>query len=238
MQGIADAFPEQLALGDVCVPLEVRVHPRARHLKLTADPTRHHIRLTVPKRCALDTAQEFLHSRHDWIARQASSWAQPMQLADGSEVDILGASIRLEWTEAVRGVVSMQDGIIYVPGPLSGKGRRVEAFLKAHLQRFVTPHVERYAARLGVTVKSIAVHEVRSRWGSCASDGALHFNWRLVFAPPSVVEYVVAHEVAHRVHMDHSRDFWDVVTALYPAHPAARRWLKRHGDALYRYQCE
>ena len=91
------------------------------------------------------------------------------------------------------------------------------------------------AASVDRRVSRVTVRDTRSRWGSCSSQGSLNFSWRLIFAPEWVLDYVVAHEVGHLVHMDHSPRFWAVVDRLVDSKESARKWLHRHGAGLYRY---
>ena len=95
-----------------------------------------------------------------------------------------------------------------------------------------------HAANLGVEIKSISMRSQSTRWGSCSSTGKLNFNWRLILAPPFVLDYVAAHEVAHLLEMNHSRDFWDVVERTLPAMERGREWLRVHGRELMVYGIE
>ena len=92
---------------------------------------------------------------------------------------------------------------------------------------------DHYAAKIGRRVTRVTLRDTRSRWGSCTAEGALMYSWRLVMAPPEVLRYVAAHEVAHLVEMNHSHRFWAVVEGLYPDWQAQRAWLHRHGGALH-----
>ena len=93
----------------------------------------------------------------------------------------------------------------------------------------------RHTLALGKPHGRIAVRDTRSRWGSCSSKGTLSFSWRLVLAPPFVLDYLVAHEVAHLAHMNHSAAFWALARRLAPRMPEAELWLKVHGPVLHRY---
>ena len=96
----------------------------------------------------------------------------------------------------------------------------------------ITKRASYYAAQLGVTYSSIRIAEQKTRWGSCSSRGTLSFHWRLVLAPPAVMDYVVVHEVCHLIHMDHSPDFWAEVESLMPDYKVYKTWLKKNGLAL------
>ena len=90
-----------------------------------------------------------------------------------------------------------------------------------------------YARIMGVTYGRISIREQKTRWGSCSSAGNLNFNWRLIFAPESVLDYVVVHELAHRKEMNHSRAFYDIVESILPDYRISRRWLRDHGSSLW-----
>ena len=107
--------------------------------------------------------------------------------------------------------------------------------LKAEARQKIAAQVREKTAVAGLKAARITVRDQVTRWGSCAANGNLAFNWRLICAEPFVLDYVVAHEVAHLVHMDHSRRFWRIVDALCPEADAARSWLAKNGNDLMRY---
>ncbi|MFD0937353.1 M48 family metallopeptidase, partial [Methylobacterium trifolii] len=113
--------------------------------------------------------------------------------------------------------------------------RRVRDYLSLEARRDLLVSVERYTAALGQGPKRITVRDTRSRWGSCTARGELNFSWRLILAPPLVLDYLVAHEMAHLREMNHSNRFWTLVGDLCPNVDEAEAWLKRNGAALHRY---
>ncbi|MFN6979665.1 MAG: M48 family metallopeptidase, partial [Gemmobacter sp.] len=119
------------------------------------------------------------------------------------------------------------------PGAAAGAGARVAAFLRLLARDRLAAACDAHAARAGRRYVRLVLRDTRSRWGSCTAQGALMFNWRLAMAPPAVLDYVAAHEVAHLVRMDHSPAFWAEVERLRPGHAADRAWLRRHGGALH-----
>lgn len=96
-----------------------------------------------------------------------------------------------------------------------------------------TRKVSWYARIMGVTYGRIAIREQKTRWGSCSSKGNLNFNWRLIFAPPEVLDYVVVHELAHRREMNHSKAFYNIVESVLPDYKKSRRWLRENGESLW-----
>jgi hypothetical protein len=126
------------------------------------------------------------------------------------------------------------DGVLVCGGPIEGLSRRIENWLKRRALAVLSDETAEYAAKAGVTITRVSVADAKARWGSCASTGAIRYNWRLICAPPHVRRATVAHEVAHRLHMDHSPAFHAALRDLYGADPApARAWLKRHGASLH-----
>jgi predicted metal-dependent hydrolase len=126
-----------------------------------------------------------------------------------------------------------RDGVLEVPGPAGGHAVRVAAWLREEARRECAGAVDRHAARLGLEPGRISLRDPRSRWGSCTSNGDLMFSWRLIMAPSAVLDYVVAHEVAHLAELNHSPRFWAVVRRLCPDFQPARAWLRRNGAALH-----
>ena len=138
-------------------------------------------------------------------------------------------------------------GTVWIEMPGDGAPRLVVAGAAPHVARRVRDHLvrlaradltsasARHASAVGKRIARITIRDARSRWGSCSASGRLSFSWRIVMAPPEVIDYLAAHEVAHLVHLDHSGKFWDLVATLCPGHAAARAWLKRHGASLHRY---
>ncbi|WP_347852611.1 M48 family metallopeptidase, partial [Planktomarina sp.] len=113
---------------------------------------------------------------------------------------------------------------------------RVKAFLKLQARLALQEAVDHYSERLGRPYGRLTLRDTTSRWGSCSTQGNLNFSWRLIMAPPEVLRYVAAHEVAHLEQMNHSAAFWALVERLFPGHQAQRDWLKHHGEDLHRYQ--
>jgi predicted metal-dependent hydrolase len=136
----------------------------------------------------------------------------------------------------LRGLPARFDGTITVPGAPDHLPRRLTDFLKAEAKREIGTRARAKAARLGRPVAAVTVRDTRSRWGSCSGAGRLAFSWRLIMAPEYVLDYVVAHEVAHLREMNHGPRFWKLCAQLTESDPkAARAWLKRHGGALHAY---
>lgn len=133
-----------------------------------------------------------------------------------------------------RGLPRLENGELVLHGDPAFLKRRARDWLVAEARRTIVPLAEGYAKRLNKKLRRVTLKDTTSRWGSCSADGVLMFSWRLVMAPQEVLDYVVAHEAAHLVEMNHSAAFWAVVAEIYPRHRAARAWLKQHGGALHK----
>jgi predicted metal-dependent hydrolase len=219
------------------VPVALRRDRRARNYTLrvkgaVATPT-----LTMPFHGSLREARNFLDRHRGWLLRQLEKAPLPKPIADGAPIPFRGVPHRIRCTGTSRGTVTAAieggDAVLVVPGAEAHLRRRLFDFLKREAKRELDQSVTRHAQTLGVAVKSIRVRDTSSRWGSCTSTGNLSFSFRLVMAPPFVLDYLAAHEVAHLREMNHSRKFWRVVEGLCPEHERARAWLIAHGPALH-----
>lgn len=231
----APAAPPALDLGETSVPLEVRVHPRARRIGLRIDPADGHLVLTLPHERLLNDGLAFARRQRGWIVRQHASVPERVPFADGAELPYLGEPHRVRHAPHRRGVVWREAGEIHVAGDAAFLARRLNDWLRGEARRLLAERAQAFAARIDRRVTRLTVRDTRSRWGSCSEHGALSFCWRLVLAPEPVLAYVAAHEVAHLKHLHHGPAFWDLVAELCPDHKAQRRWLRRHGQALHRY---
>ncbi len=220
------------------VPVTVKVSARARSYRLTlphhADPV-----LTLPSGSRWIDAQAFLFRHRGWLAERLERAAPRTRFADGEWLPLRGLPHRIHATGRLRGHagVGEVDGepVILVPGEALHLPRRLTEWLKAEASRDLVARSELHAATLGVTVRAVTMRAQATRWGSCSSEGRLSYNWRLVLAPPFVLDYVAAHEVAHLVEMNHSPAFWRTVERALPDMARGRDWLKRHGRELMGY---
>ena len=214
--------------------LEVVRNPRARRLKLTLDRVSGRARLVLPARAALKPALAWAGAQAAWLAEQRARLPQVEPFAIGLVLTIDDRPVTIVRGEGARRTLAFDGATLSVAGPIETLPRRVEAWLKRRALDLLTEETAYYAARAGVSVTRVAVGDPRGRWGSCASDGAIRYSWRLILAPRFVRRATVAHEVAHRVHMDHSPAFHALVATLYGEDPTpARQWLRAHGASLH-----
>jgi len=227
--------PDTVDIAGRSVPLEVRINPRAGRVALKVDVVAGRVVLVIPHRRQEKAARRFLNSKTDWLVEALDRLPPPITFADGALVPLGGVPHRVRHCPEARRGVWQEDGTLCVSGQAEHLPRRLRDWLKARAREAIAERVAVHAARLEVTPGRITLRDTRSRWGSCASSGALSFSWRLVMAPDWVLDYVTAHEVAHLLEMNHSAAFWGHVETLVPGQRhAARAWLREHGAGLHR----
>ena len=219
--------------------IEVVRHSRARRAKLAFDPASGRARLTIPRRASATAALAWAEAQGEWLATQRARRPEARPFADGAAVPFDDRSLLIAWAEGRSLVVRREGERLRVAGPRDTVARRVEAWLRREALRLLAADTASYAEKAGVTVARVGIGDARGRWGSCSGSGAIRYNWRLALAPAAVRRATAAHEVAHRVHMNHSPAFHALVAELYGADPTPeRRWLREHGAALHRYGCD
>ena len=223
----------RLALGPADRSIRIRVDRRARRLAIRVDPRTRAVKLTVPPHARADTVLGFVRAHTGWVAQRLAELGETVPFAPGRVLPILGQPVTIE-AVAGAGVRRVGDRL-HVGGHPDFLARRVDDWLKAEARRVLGDRTAAAAARLGTRATAVAVRDTISRWGSCAANGRIGYSWRLILAPSWVVDYVVAHEAAHLVELNHSRRFWRLVEDLVGDPAPAQRWLKVHGPALHRY---
>ncbi len=216
------------------VPVELKPSPRARRITLRADAAQGVIRISLHPRTSSARALEMLETHHEWIAVRVAAWPVPSRFEPGAIVPIEGEEVVIDWSPQRPRSAIIESGRLRIGGPPDGLAGRVERALRAHAKTVLTAETREMTAKIGKPIAAVTVRDTTSRWGSCTSTGCIAYSWRLILAPREVRRYVVAHEVAHLVHMNHSPAFWGVAEALYGGDIGRpRRWLKRHGPGLH-----
>lgn len=216
------------------VPLRIRRHPRARQMTLRVDPIRSGAVVTLPESTPVAEGMAMVHRKAGWLLGRLRALAPRRAFADGAIVPLRGEDHVIVHDPQGRGVVRQEAGRLVVHGRPEHLARRLTDWLKAEARREFAARAKPKAEALGCRLGRVTVRDTRSRWGSCSAGGSLSFCWRLILAPDFVIDYVVAHEVAHLKVHDHSPRFWHTVAELVGDTAAARAWLNRHGDALHR----
>ncbi len=214
------------------IEITLRRSARARRLSLRVSGLDGRVTLTLPLRASRREAMAFAEERAGWIRAALDGRPAASVAGLGANIPFEGGLLHIE-AAAVRGPRRDGDRLL-VPPDADRAGLRVAAFLREAARARLVPAVDRHAATLGRAVTRVTLRDPRSRWGSCTARGDLMFSWRLVMAPPEVLDYVAAHEVAHLAQMNHSPAFWAVVARLCPDYSRHRAWLRREGGALHR----
>lgn len=220
--------------GNPPVAITLRKTAQARRISLRISRLDGRVTLTCPLRVSDREALSFAQEKADWLRRHLME--QPKQAGIGIGGDLPFEGITLRIAQGAGRLVQVQDSLLLVPGSPERAAARIAGFLKQSARDRLAAASDHYATLLGHPYTRLTLRDTRSRWGSCTADGGLMYSWRLVMAPPAVLSYVAAHEVAHLAEMNHSDAFWSVVTRLYGDYHAPRRWLREKGGDLHRYR--
>lgn len=214
--------------------LQVRRSANARRMRLSVDPRDGSVRLTLPQRAGLRHALAWVEERRAWVEQELARLDAPQRLAPGVTIPLEGEPHRIDWRADAPRAIGRDAGRLLIGGPAELLRGRLLRWLKQEAQSVLDRETREIAAIAGVTVAKVSVADPRARWGSCSSQGDIRYSWRLILMPPEVRRAIVAHEVAHRLHMDHSPEFHAAVARLHGRDPGhARRWLRAHGSALH-----
>lgn len=214
------------------LPVQLRRLSTARRMRLRVDHDRRLLKLTAPARMAPRQALRWAEEQRAWVEAQLASAPARVSLEDGSCIPFQGAPLRILWVGGRRGV-RLDGSTLLVGGPSDSLSRTVLRWLQDQARVVLSDETARVAAVADVTIRVVSIGDPVSRWGSCSSSGNIRYSWRLILAPPECLRFVVAHEVAHRLHMDHGPAFKRAEAALFgePVAPA-RLLLQRLGPSL------
>jgi predicted metal-dependent hydrolase len=224
----------QVRVGDRLLPLELRRLSHARRMTLRLAPDGQAVRISLPHGVPAHEALAFARARSAWLAAQAARVPAVQPPGPGSTIAYRGKPVTLVWNAKAARRPQQVDSRIVLGGPEQGLGPRLARWLEAEARRDLAQDLADYCARARRPVPKLALSRARRRWGSCSADGTIRINWRLIMAPDAVRRSVVAHEVAHLVHFDHSPAFHACLADLFEGSvDEANAWLKRHGPGLY-----
>jgi len=234
IQTLPDAF--ELATDAGVIAVALRRNPRARNYTLRVGGPARPPTLTIPPRGSLSGARRFLDRHSAWLERQVARVPPPTTIAAGAVIPIRGVP-HLIAHDPLRRSTAVEAGhmrpVLFVAGEATHLRRRVIDLLKREAKRDLEAAALSHATALGVRPKQIRLRDQRTRWGSCSGEGHLSFSWRLIMAPPFVLNYLAAHEVAHLIEHNHSRRFWRLVERLCSDRHRARAWLRLEGATLH-----
>lgn len=217
-------------------PLQINSGWKTRRLTLRIDTKNRKVVLSMPKICSTNKAREFILNHLDWIEEHLSKLPPVKEFTDGEIISVLGRQIRLCHLPDSLKAAAEQDGVLYVGGDLAFFHRRVKDYIKREAKKDFWKRSKALADQLNCPLENVTLKDTKSRWGSCSSLNNINYNWRIALAPQCVIDYLMAHEVSHLKHRDHSPAFWRCVKTLNPGAALGRNWLKAHGSELYLYR--
>jgi predicted metal-dependent hydrolase len=225
------------------LPLRLRVHASARRISLRLDSRERIVVATAPDRARLPDAVAFARQRRAWIATQLARLPEPVRFAPGRIILVEGEPCRLEraamrirptfkpaTAEEGARLLAYEDGDVFARAVVRG--------LRALATERLAARTAVHAAALGQPMPQMSLTDAKSRWGSCrqahrGEPAQIRYSWRLILAPPAVLDYVAAHECAHLIEANHGPGFWAINARLHPALKTSRAWLKSHGTSLH-----
>ena len=236
------SIPQTIILAGREVRYTVRRSPRARRIGLRISPVRG-LEVVLPQRGRLPDIPALLQEKAAWITSAldrlgAHQLPPAVPLGEGTLLPYCGRDYRvIVASDTAPRATIVRDDMEHTltvgrTHPNEQLSSLLERWYRGEARRVIDGRVREFAARLGVTYSRLTIRDGRSRWGSCSSLGGLNFSWRLILAPPEILDYVVIHELAHRRELNHSSRFWAIVAAHCPAYRTHQRWLREHGAAL------
>ncbi len=229
-----DREPPTVTLRGASVPIVLRRHARTRRMTLRLAPDGSEVRVTLPQWGRTADAVDFAQARRDWLETQLARIPAAAPPTPGGTLRYCGETLPIAWVATAPRTPRIVDGTVQAGGPEDGLPGRLRRWLEREALARMSADLAFYCERAALQVPPMRLSRAQRRWGSCAGDGTIRLNWRLIQAPPAVRRSVVAHEVAHLVHFDHSPAFHALLGRLFEGDlPAANRWLKAEGRSLY-----
>lgn len=223
---------------DISPDLVIQHSTRAKRLALRVDIKSRKVNIVIPKRVSMSKAYQFALENKYWIREQLNTLPENVSYKHGTTIPVLGEdrTINVHFDATRRTTdIALSGSTITIHTNKEDVTPRLVRFLKSLAKDKLTELTYEKAKQLDQKVSKVDVKDTVSRWGSCSHDGKISFNWRLIFAPDHAFDYVVAHEVAHLEHLDHSPAFWEVCEGLSQNYSAGKSWMRRYSQELYRY---
>lgn len=231
-----NATQEYLLLADGRnIPIHIRQSSRARRILLKVGPYDRKVEVVIPAGVSASEGLKFARSQARWVAGRLSHICEKVPFIDGSTFPLLDQPVTIKQTDNRSAIPILLKNELLVGGQSDTTSGRVRRWLCDRAAKEIKPRVIAMSELLGRKPARISMRDTRTRWGSCSSAGNLNFSWRLVMAPESVLDYVVAHEVAHLRELNHGSRFWTLVDTLCEDVTNARAWLRVNGAHLHRY---
>ena len=207
---------------------------RARRMTLRISSVERCAKVTAPLSIDKTQITRFVQKNEGWLRRQLSALPEIQSVTIGSAVPLEGADHFVKRHSGQ--CVTVRDGYLLVPQRTKIPNRAILAYMKETCRRRISAAADGYTKKRMTSYKKLTLRDTRSRWGSCTEQGHLMFSWRLIMAPASVLNYVVAHEVAHLEEMNHSKAFWSLTEALFGDYSKERAWLHENGSYLHSFR--
>ncbi len=207
---------------------------KSKAIKIIPNLAKRTIKISYPIYVLKKKAVEFLENNKSWISKQLENIPETINISDNTDINFIGDKYKIRHVPTARRGVWIEDNYIFVSGDKEFLNRRVKDFLKVEFKKYLNLRVKFYADKINKSYNKISIKDTSSRWGSCASNGNLSFSWRLCFSPIGVIDYVVAHEVAHLKELNHSNNFWKIVYDICEYNvDEAIKWLSDKGLLIH-----
>lgn len=216
----------------------VKRSKKARRVTLRLDPVERVVNLVIPHRMPLKTAYKFARQHEDWVRKTLDKLPEKVAFTHGTIIPVFGDQVRLDIEidpTRKRTVLKQYDDVLSVKTYQTDVTSRITIHLKKVARAGLSDIASEKADMIGKQIKAVSIRDTKSRWGSCSQDCNMSFSWRLMFAPYGAIDYVVAHEVAHLIHMNHGLKFWNLCEELSFDYKNGRRWIKQNGNSLMSY---
>ncbi len=218
--------------------VNIKRSKKAKNIALRLDPVERVINLVVPQRTSLKTAYKFARKHEDWVLKTLDKLPEKIAFTHGTVIPVFGDQVRLDIEidpTRKRTTVKQYDNVLSIKTYQTDPTSRITSHLKKIAKTGLADIASEKADMIGKKIKTVRIKDTKSRWGSCSKDGNMSFSWRLIFAPYEAIDYVVAHEVAHLIHMNHSRNFWKLCKELSLNYQSGKHWIKANGNSLMCY---
>ncbi len=226
-------IPNSITLDSLGHDIKIPVRYSSKAKRISIRVNHNGAELILPNK-HYEVGYKFLLSKESWVRKKLQN-AIKHEPIDDKTIPIFGEIYLLNYIEAnYFKIVINQDLIEIYSNDLNDKSILIK-FLRDKLLLEVTKLVDVFSAKHDLSFSKIRIMNNKNKWGSCSSKGVLSFNWRLVFAPKEILEYLVVHEMCHIIEMNHSVRFWNLVEKLYPDYKLAKLWLKKNGVRLHHY---
>ena len=207
-----------------------------KRLTLRIDTKNAQAVLSIPKLCSKKKAYEFVVSKQEWIIKHLSNLPKTKDFENGETFSLFGQDVTIYHLNNSNRAVYKENNNLFVGGDIAFLHRRIKDYIKKEAKKEFFKLSKEMASTINCHVENVVIKDTKSRWGSCSSLNNINYSWRIALAPECVIKYLIAHEVAHLKHKDHSYAFWRCVKQLYIGASLGKNWLKANGNKLFSYR--